>query len=152
MHIRMSGLMKHPMRMSGRRRHLLSSRSAQDALANVLVRQHVQLHDLLPLGVPVQYRNLLDALTRSFTSCIARNMQLRSPAGAEKCGNFAAVVASTTQEPSKRYLLCHGQLCVGNVNLKRRVCYGLEDEDAGGECGTTLDGTRGIQPSGCDKR
>ena len=76
-------------------------------------------------------------------------MQLRSPAGAEKCGNFAAVVASTTQESSKRYL--HGQLCVGNVNLKRGVCYGLEDEDAGGECGKALDGTRGIQPSGCDK-
>ena len=106
---------------------------------------------LLPLGVPVQYRNRLDALTRSFTSCIARNMQLRSPAGAEKCGTFAAVVASTTQEPSKRYLLCHGQLCVGNVNLKRGVCYGLEDEDAGGECGKALDGTRGIQPSGCAK-
>ena len=33
------------MRMSGRRRHFLSSRSAQDALANVLVRQQVQLHD-----------------------------------------------------------------------------------------------------------
>ena len=78
-------------------------------------------------------------------------MQLRSPAGAEKCGNFAAVVAITTQEPSKRYVLWHGQLCVGNVNLKRGVCFGLEDEDAGGECGKALDGTRGIQLSGCDK-
>ena len=89
---------------------------------------------------------VLHPALREICSSAAR----RDRAGAEKCGTFAAVVASTTQEPSKRYLLCHGQL-VGNVNLKRGVCYGLEDEDAGGECGKALDGTRGIQPSGCDK-
>ena len=40
------------MRMSGRRRHLLSSRWAQDALANVLVRQQVLLHDPPSAGSP----------------------------------------------------------------------------------------------------
>ena len=40
------------MRMSGRTRHLLCSRSAQDALANVLVRQQVQFHDPPADGSP----------------------------------------------------------------------------------------------------
>ncbi len=40
------------MHMSGRRRHLLSLRSAQDALANVLVRQQVKLHDPPAAGSP----------------------------------------------------------------------------------------------------
>ena len=48
----MSGAKMHHMRMSGRMRHLLSSRSAQDALANVLVRQLVRLHDPPAAGSP----------------------------------------------------------------------------------------------------
>ncbi len=40
------------MRMSGRTRHLLSLRSAQDVLANVLVLQQVQLHDPPATGSP----------------------------------------------------------------------------------------------------
>ena len=40
------------MRMSGRRRHLLSLLSARDALANVLVRQQVHLHDHPAAGSP----------------------------------------------------------------------------------------------------
>ncbi len=56
------------MRMSGRTRHLLSSRWAQDALANVLVRQQVLLHDPPASGVPVLHRNRLHALTSIFTA------------------------------------------------------------------------------------
>ncbi len=51
-----------------------------------------------------------------------REMQLHSPADAEKCRTFAAVVTSATQETSKGYLLSHSQLCVHNVNLNWGVC------------------------------
>ena len=40
------------MRISGRRRHLLRSQSTEDALANVLVRQLVRLHDPPAAGSP----------------------------------------------------------------------------------------------------
>ena len=86
---------------------------------------------LLPLGV-------------IFTPCTARNMQLCSLAGAEKCGTFAAVVKSATQEPSKGYLLSHSQLCVGNINLNWGVCEGQDEDNAGRE-GEALDGTRGTK-------
>ena len=102
---------------------------------------------LLPLGVPVQHRNRLHALTSIFTPCTARNMQLRSPAGAEKCRTFAAGVTSATQEPSKGYLLSHTQLSVSNVNFNWGVCEGQEEDDAGRDCGQALDrdGTRGTE-------
>ncbi len=72
-------------------------------------------------------------------------MQLCNPAGAEKCGAFAAGVTSATQEPSKGYLLSHSQLCVRNVNLNWGVCEGQEEEDAGRDGGQALDGTRGTE-------
>ncbi len=69
-------------------------------------------------------------------------MQLCSPADAEKCGTFAAVVTSATQETSKGYLPSHSQLRVRNVNLNWGVCKGQE-EDAAGREGNALDWTRG---------
>ena len=90
---------------------------------------------LLPLGV-------------IFTPCTARNMQLSSPAGAEKCGTFAAVVTSATQETSKGYLLSHSQLWVRNVNLNWGVCEGQEEDAAQGDAGRegkALDGTHGMK-------
>ena len=71
-------------------------------------------------------------------------MQLCSPADAEKCGTFTAVVTSATQETSKGYLLSHSQLWVRNINLNWGVCEGQE-EDAAGREGKALDGTRGTE-------
>ncbi len=72
-------------------------------------------------------------------------MRLCSPAGAEKCGTFAAGVTSAAQEPSKGDLVSHSQLSVGNVNLNWGVCEGQEEDDAGRDCGQPLDGTRGTE-------
>ena len=75
-------------------------------------------------------------------------MHLRSPAGAEKCGTFAAVVTSATQETSKGYLLSHSQLWVRNDNLNWGVCEGQEEDAAQGDAGRegkALDGTRGTE-------
>ena len=71
-------------------------------------------------------------------------MQLHRPVDAEKCGTFAAVVTSATQETSKGYLLSHSQLWVRNVNLNWGVCEG-QGEDAAGREGKALDGTRGTE-------
>ena len=75
-------------------------------------------------------------------------MQLCSPAGAEKCRTFAAVVTSATQETSKGYLLSHSLLWVRNVNLNWGVCEGQEEDAAQGDAGRegkALDGTRGTE-------
>ncbi len=66
------GAMMHHMYMSGRRRHLLISLWAQDALVNVLVRQQVQLHD--PPAAGSHFYTLHCAKYAALQPCWCRKM------------------------------------------------------------------------------
>jgi hypothetical protein len=76
------------MRISGRRRHLLRSQSTQDALANVLVRQMVRLHDPPAAGSPCTAQEPTARPYKHFYTLHCAKYAAPQPGGCRKMRNL----------------------------------------------------------------